>query len=80
MLSGDEERHGDPVSVSRRDMIDAAKQSDVALEFEPGVRVKGRGYGEHLAAQLDELEDRRDGEERALVADLLGEDGGRSYL
>ena len=41
---------------------------------------EGRGYGEHLAAQLDELEDRRDGEERALVADLLGEDGGRSYL
>jgi glutamate carboxypeptidase len=41
VLSGDEERHGDPVSVSRRDMIDAAKQSDVALEFEPGVRVKG---------------------------------------
>ncbi len=41
VLSGDEERHGDPISISRRDMIDAAKQSDVALEFEPGVRLKG---------------------------------------
>jgi glutamate carboxypeptidase len=41
VLSGDEERHGTPVSVSRKDMIEAAKMSDVALEFEPGVRVKG---------------------------------------
>ena len=36
VLSGDEERHGEPVSVSRKDMIDAAKKSDVALEFEAG--------------------------------------------
>src|SRR5437763_981985 len=36
VLSGDEERHRDPVSVSRKDMIDAAKKSDVALEFDPG--------------------------------------------
>ena len=36
VLSGDEERHGNPVSVSRKDMIDAAKRSDVALEFEAG--------------------------------------------
>ena len=41
VLSGDEERHGDPVSVTRRDMIDAAKVSDVAFEFESGVRLKG---------------------------------------
>src|SRR6266576_1204977 len=42
VLSGDEERHGDPVSVSRKDMIDAAKRSDVALEFEPGGMVNGK--------------------------------------
>jgi len=40
VLSGDEERHGDPVSLTRRDMIDAAKMSDVALEFESGVRLR----------------------------------------
>jgi glutamate carboxypeptidase len=42
LLSGDKERHGDPVSVSRKDMIDAAKRSDVALEFEPGGNVNGK--------------------------------------
>jgi len=40
VLSGDEEHHGDPVSLTRRDMIDAAKTSDVALEFEMGVRLR----------------------------------------
>lgn len=40
VLSGDEERHGDPIEVTRRDMIDAAKQSDVAFEFESGVRLR----------------------------------------
>ena len=42
VLSGDEERHGDPVSVSRKDMIDAAKRSDVALEFENSSRIDGK--------------------------------------
>jgi glutamate carboxypeptidase len=42
VLSGDEERHGEPVSVSRKDMIDAAKRSDVALEFEAGGIVSGK--------------------------------------
>lgn len=42
VLSGDEEHHGSPISVSRRDMIAAAKQSDVALEFESGGRVDGK--------------------------------------
>jgi glutamate carboxypeptidase len=42
VLSGDEERHGQPVSVSRKDMIDAAKRSDVALEFESGGVVNGK--------------------------------------
>jgi glutamate carboxypeptidase len=41
VLSGDEERHGNPVSVSRKDMIDAAKHSDLALEFENASRDSG---------------------------------------
>lgn len=43
VLSGDEEHHGDPISLTRRDMMDAAKMSDVALEFESGVRLRGPG-------------------------------------
>jgi len=42
VLSGDEERHGEPTSVSRRDMIEAGKRSDVALEFENGSRIDGK--------------------------------------
>lgn len=34
VLSGDEERAGRPFTISRKDMIDAAGRSDVALEFE----------------------------------------------
>jgi glutamate carboxypeptidase len=42
VLSGDEERFGDPVELARRDLVEAAKQSDVALEFEPSVRIDGQ--------------------------------------
>ncbi len=42
VLSGDEERHGEPVSISRKDMIDAAKHSDLALEFENNSRIDGK--------------------------------------
>jgi len=42
VLSGDEERFGAPVELARRDLIDAAKQSDVALEYEPSVRLNGQ--------------------------------------
>jgi glutamate carboxypeptidase len=41
VLSGDEERFGDPVELARRDLVETAKQSDVALEFEPSVRIDG---------------------------------------
>ncbi len=34
-LHGDEEKPGKPISVSRGDLIEAAKRSDVALGFEP---------------------------------------------
>jgi len=45
VLSGDEEAHGEPASISRRDMIAAAHHSDVALEFEGTPRVEGIFYG-----------------------------------
>jgi len=45
VLSGDEEEHGEPVSISRRDMIAAAHHSDVALEFEGTPRLDGVFYG-----------------------------------
>jgi glutamate carboxypeptidase len=42
VLSGDEERFGAPVELARRDLIEAAKKSDVALEFEPSGRSNGQ--------------------------------------
>jgi glutamate carboxypeptidase len=36
VLTGDEESAGDPLSVSRRDLVEAARRSDVALAFEGG--------------------------------------------
>jgi glutamate carboxypeptidase len=41
VLSGDEERHGTPTSVSRRDMIEAGKKNDYAFEFENATRIGG---------------------------------------
>jgi glutamate carboxypeptidase len=42
VLSGDEERPGQPTSLSRRTLIEAGKRSDVALEFESTGRVDGK--------------------------------------
>ena len=42
VLSGDEERYGRPVELARRDLIAAAKHSDVALEFEGTGRFGGK--------------------------------------
>jgi len=36
LLTGDEENSGDPVEISRGDMIGAARRSDLALSFENG--------------------------------------------
>jgi glutamate carboxypeptidase len=41
-LHGDEENGGDPQSISRKDIIDAAQRSDLALAFETAT---GFGYG-----------------------------------
>ena len=45
VLSGDEEAHGEPASISRRDMFEAAHHSDVALEFEGTPRTDGVFFG-----------------------------------
>jgi glutamate carboxypeptidase len=45
VLSGDEEAHGEPATISRSDMIAAAHRSDVALEFEGTPRMDGVFYG-----------------------------------
>ena len=42
VLSGDEERVGAPIEKSRHDLIEAARQSDLAMEFEPSVRLNGQ--------------------------------------
>ena len=41
VLTGDEEAPGQPTDVVRKDLIDAARNSDVALGFEPGPREGG---------------------------------------
>ena len=40
-FTGDEEDTGDPLSVSRRDLVEAARRSDFALGFEGGVGGRG---------------------------------------
>lgn len=45
VLDGDEENAGSPHSVSRADLIEAAKHSDVALEFEGLVIIDGHDMG-----------------------------------
>jgi len=42
IYSGDEERAGSPVEAARRDMVELAKKSDLALAFEGSIR---RGHG-----------------------------------
>lgn len=42
VLTGDEERAGLPISLSRADLVAAAKKSDVALEFETLAREDGK--------------------------------------
>ncbi len=36
VLTGDEEKSGDPLALARRDLIDAARHADIALGFEDG--------------------------------------------
>ena len=50
IMSGDEERAGDPVEVARRDMVDLAKKSDFALAFEGSIRRDHGGVGQDMAS------------------------------
>jgi len=45
VLDGDEENAGIPLSVSRADLIEAGKNADVALEFEPLATEDGHDMG-----------------------------------
>lgn len=45
VLSGDEEAAGHPLEIARREMIEAAKNSDAGLEFENTARRDGVYYG-----------------------------------
>src|SRR3546814_1017145 len=45
VLTGDEERSGDPVEIARADLVAAGKRADVALDFEGLVRDGGRDMG-----------------------------------
>ena len=45
VLTGDEEKPGAPLALARKDLIEAGKRSDVALDFEGLSRVGGRDVG-----------------------------------
>jgi glutamate carboxypeptidase len=45
VLTGDEERPGSPIAVARRDLIEAGRWADVALEFENLAVENGRDFG-----------------------------------
>jgi len=45
VLTGDEERPGSPISIARRDLIEAGRWADVALEFENLAVENGRDFG-----------------------------------
>ena len=43
-LTGDEELTGKPISISRKDLIEAGKWADVALGFEAGIMSEGKEW------------------------------------
>jgi len=45
VMTGDEERPGTPIGVARRDLIEAGRWADVALEYENVATENGRDYG-----------------------------------
>ena len=45
IFTGDEERPGAPMAIARRELIEAGRNSDVALEFENLARENGRDFG-----------------------------------
>lgn len=45
MLTGDEEKTGDPIPVARRDLIEAGKWADIAFEYENLAFEDGKQFG-----------------------------------
>ena len=45
VFTGDEERPGSPIAIARRDLVEAGRNADVALEFENLAREDGRDFG-----------------------------------
>jgi glutamate carboxypeptidase len=45
VLTGDEEDSGKPTSISRQPLIEVAKRSDVALDFEPSITLETASIG-----------------------------------
>ncbi len=45
VLTGDEEDSGSPITIARRDLIEAGKWADIALDFEGLSREEGRDMG-----------------------------------
>jgi len=45
VLTGDEEDAGDPIAIARRDLIEAGKAADVALDFEGLAQQDGKDMG-----------------------------------
>jgi glutamate carboxypeptidase len=45
VLTGDEEDNGNPIEIARRDLIEAGKRADVALDFEGLSQQDGRDMG-----------------------------------
>ena len=50
IFTGDEERAGSPVEIARKDMLDLARQSDLALAFEGSIRRDHGGAGQDMAS------------------------------
>jgi glutamate carboxypeptidase len=44
-LTGDEEDSGDPLAISRKDLIEGGKRADVALDFEGLIVIDGQDWG-----------------------------------
>jgi glutamate carboxypeptidase len=56
VLTGDEEDAGDPIQLARRDLIEAGKRADVALDFEALAQENGRDMGSIARRSSDQWE------------------------
>lgn len=43
-ITGDEEAPGEPIEISRKELIEAGKNSDVVLSYEAGISEEGKDY------------------------------------